>query len=352
MLRKRLKVAGITSLLAVFMGAADYVWAEEYKVLTGKDRLPRSYSDSCAKNADMAAMKKKVPGIYSDFQAMGKLSLSGKSLYKNLKDPANDLTSCMKPARDDMMGGQYMAGNSTLFVYGNADSINTMHEYFHAGQDISGAYSDMFRLNMRDATVALLLSEAAAAAYELVFEKEAETQNVKLYKAPNKVIKEKTERGTKTTIITSKGVWDDPDIRKAFDRAYNEEWKIGTGLIAADRQARALEAGGKAATRWLLEGRNTRWSSAYAHVTFDNINNNRFAFRDDNRERKKGYKKLRYGVYSKFGRVSANIDLTPNELLGTSAGHYIDKYMKANGLVVSKKDVSTSSKTRPAYPGF
>ncbi len=274
----------------------------------------RTAAKACAANANAKEVAEKLPQISRDNVLLAQLRLTGAPVYEILKDPAHKIKTCLFPVPE----GYYATSNyyleRTLTVPRTAATSDYFHEAFHAAQHMQGSY-DIYRLTIRDAAMGNLLQEASAVAYELAAQQEAANRGLKFVDSSD----------------NSKGASDKAGIRSAFNSAYTAGLKQHAG---ANAEAKALEAGGKAAVRYLLAAEDPQWRSDYANSTVKNMNKNLHMFTLDGRESHPDYAGKRRSTYNKQGTLSPGINFTPEEYLGANAEQHIDKTFKNMGLAM------------------
>jgi hypothetical protein len=256
---------------------------------------------NCAPNANLAEVEKKLPAVFRDLQIMNQLPQTGQGLYEQLKNRAWGLQTCLAAADSD---GRFQGRTATIPA--NSGTNVALHEYFHGLQSYNGSLGDNYRLTMKDSAVAHLLMEAAAAAYELVAEQEAKNRDIAFYR-PSGVGYHSHS----------------PKMRAAFQKAHDAAFAGNAWRDAPTRTALALQAGGRAAVRSLLEGSEPSWTKHYRQravfYTNDNISHL-------TRNADAGYENFRRGVFNRMGAVAWNINIIPEELTGPSADGYINTY--------------------------
>ncbi len=281
--------------------------------------------EASAMNSDLTAISKNVPQLARDLAIMAKLPLTGKPVYDMLIDPANGMRSTLFPV-PPKAGSTSTYQNKHARIGRGTGTSTAFHEYFHAYQDVTEDGKGMFSLTVKDAAIANFLTEASAVAYEIASRKEAEKLGLQFRATP--VYQEKEANGSVTTYtITAPST--NPENLKAFDAAYNAALAQNLG------EAKALEAGGKAVVRRLLDAKDDQWRSTYAQVAIININNNLHAFQDDGTSA--GYSQKRVDVFMRQGKLGTALNFIPDEFLGAQASTYIDKTFKAMGLQIEQK---------------
>lgn len=281
--------------------------------------------EESAMNSDLDAVSKKLPQLARDLAIMKKLPLTGRPVYDMLIDPANGMKSTLFPV--PLKAGSTSTYKNKHARIGRGTGTSTaFHEYFHAYQDVTEQGQGMFSLSVKDAAIANFLTEASAVAYEIASRKEAEKLGLQFRATP--VYQEKEANGSITTYtITSPAT--NPENLRVFDAAYN------AALKQNQSEAKALEAGGKAVVRRLLDAQDDQWRATYAQVAIMNINNNLHAFREDGQSA--GYTDKRVGVFQRQGQLGNTLNFIPDEFLGANANAAIEKTFKAMGLLIEQK---------------
>lgn len=287
--------------------------------------------EASAMNSDFNAMSKNVPQLARDLAILDKLPLTGRPVYDMLKDPANGIKSTLFPV--PLKSGSTSSYSNKHARIGRGTGTSTaFHEYFHAYQAKTEGEMDMFQLTVKDAAVANFLTEASAVAYEIATRKEAEKLGLQ-FRATPRYQETQADGSTVTYFITSPST--NPENLKAFDAAYDAALKQYAGLDAQAREAKALEAGGKAVVARLLDAQDDQWRSTYAQVAIININNNLHAFREDGSSA--GYAAKRTDVFTRQGKVGTTLNFIPDAFTGPQAQASIDKTFKAMGLLIEQK---------------
>lgn len=281
--------------------------------------------EASAMTSDLNAVSKNLPQLARDLAIMQKLPLTGRPVYDAIVNPANGIKSTLFPVPPKSGSTSTYQDKHARIGRGTATST-AFHEYFHAYQDMTEQGPGMFGLTVKDAAIADFLSEASAVAYEIASRKEAEKLGLQFRATP--VYQERDANGNITTYtITSSST--NPENLRAFDAAYN------AALAQNQSEAKALEAGGKAVVRRLLDAQDNQWRATYAQVAIININNNLHAFREDGQSA--GYTDKRVGVFQRQGQLGNTLNFIPDEFLGPQANAAIDKTFKAMGLLIENK---------------
>jgi hypothetical protein len=279
----------------------------------------------CAKDSNKILFAQKLPQVNSDFNKMSHLPLTGRPVYQALASPVSQIRTCVTDPRELGSGtlGLYYPSYNRLYVGNNATMATFTHENFHAGQDLHGVNLDTPQhLTLRDYIAASLLREATAEAYAFTLYQE-------------------DKRSAQPKNIGYQKNLHDIHMEKIFDEAYDAAWKKYADTGDKTRKAKSLEAGGKALTLALLNGKSAFWSKSYALLSKENAD---IVFKKGVPLNKKiaGYDDLRSNLFWKCGFVSPEINLTPDVLLGSRA----DAKTRQLGYKVAaliKKDASRPS---------
>lgn len=273
-------------------------------------RQPDVYADT----SNVVDFEKKIPSMAKDFSLMSRLPLTGRPVYDLLKNPDNQIRSAMYYTDDTSASTINYYVDNLVVVSSHASTTVTLHEYFHASQNIDKASLRTYSLTQKDAMISVLLTEAAAIAYELAARQESENHRLQF-------------RDTNYRTYS-----DHEENKSAFRSAYNQAWSQHPELDTRTREAKALEAGGKAVVRRLLAGKSATWKETYQSLTVKHISKNLHAFKNDAAKITPQYTELRNEVYARTGHVSSEINFIPDEYLGPQAAEHIDSTLKTMGL--------------------
>jgi hypothetical protein len=310
--------------------------------------------EACAANDDLAAVSANTPELSRDLAIMDQLPLTGRGVYDMLKDPANNIESCLYPVP---AGG----GTESTFQSGHArigrgtGTSTAFHEWFHAWQTVQQGGNNMFSLKEKDALADNLLKEASAVAYEIASRREAENHKLSFAPPSSRTVEQHYGPWTYEITYSAEGASDDANNKKAFDDAYAKAFAANPSLSAQDREKQALEAGGQAVVRRLLSGADVKWASAYAQLATENVNNNLDVF--DYRFYGPDYPQQRATVFSTEGTLASGINFVPPEYLGDGADAEIDKALAAVGISLDAPPAPQTTSTptppqvKPAAPG-
>lgn len=279
---------------------------------------PKDKANACANTSDMEDMIKNAPQLARDLGLLGKLPLTGKAVYDSIRDPANNIKSCLFGIPKGYMATAATYSGGRVDVGRKADSSTSMHEYFHAMQDKSKSGNGMFELTMRDAAVQNLLKEASAVAFELAVQQEAKNLGLNFFDAPDDGI----------------SASDNAETQKLFTDTYNQMMKVNSTMDDDLRVAKSLETAGKAVVRQLLGKADPTWAGGYAATVANNMNRNAHAFRETGTT--PGYLDKRNKSFSVEGKISAHINVIPDEYLGPDAEKHIAKALERVGLTMDK----------------
>lgn len=281
----------------------------------------------CVDNADIHGQFTKAQQLYRDLALLQRLPLTGSGVFDMLVDAKHDLRTCLDPQRiDNPMVGSYT--NGRLRLARGAGSGTSLHEFFHAYQEkVSGL--EMEKLDMRDAAVGNFLLEATAVAYELAAEREAQNRGVKLAEdAPVLRVENGIQVSYRVTSAAS-----DPLTRMIFKSAYDDASALYANIDARTREAKSLEAAGKAVVRHLLAASDPTWAQSYVQLVLLNINANTHIY-EQNNAAAAGYAAERTATYFAMGQVSSLINFVPDEFLGADADRHIARCLERMGLEI------------------
>lgn len=301
-------------------------------------------AESHVVNADLKNVAAQAPQIARDLNTMSQLPLTGYGLYNALIDPSYGIETSLFPVpKGSAATSTYL--NRQVRVARGSGTSTSMHEYFHAWQDLTNSKYSIYNLEMKDAIVGSLLEEANAVAYELASAREASNHGVPYAEAETY-----TQRvGGNVITIYQISASTNPDNIKAFNDAYDAAWAANEGADAATREAKALSAGGQAVVTRLMQGKDERWKNAYVERTVEHINNNLDVFRAQSND--PGYAAKRAAVFEGFGRVSDKMNFTPEAFRGTGPGVTQEVNKTFNTLGFSFKQVAETRQTiEPAQP--
>lgn len=264
----------------------------------------RTDSEVCVKNTNTQGMQKNLPLLHKNFQVIAQLPLTGKPVYNEILKPANDIRTCRvsKGTLKAKTLGTYDSGANKLRI-GEDTSIATFsHENFHALQDIGKVFDGLWggELTYQDSIVGRLLLEATAEAYAFTVYKEA-------------------QKFHPDTQVIFRQAFPDMDMDGIFEKAYDAAWEKNAGTGLKNRKQKALQAGGKAIVRALLEGKSEGWTTSYSKFS----TKYEPPYVSDADALYSEYMASRHALYLRTGHVSQYINLTPNILLGKNAAQKI-----------------------------
>lgn len=312
-----------TTLAVAFTGAAGCAGNH---INTNLKAVP----SSCAQTSDFEAMTRELPAVSSALDIMARLPLTGEDIYATINDHENKILSCTYKTSEETKEVLGYYQNKRVMIDNVTGTSVVFHEYFHAVQGTGNGLDERYALTFKDAVIACLLTEATAAAYELIAWKEAENNGLPFIQGQGQTF---AESG-----------WG----RQIFDNAYYRSWNGNEGMDLETRQAKALEAGGQEIVRYLLNGEDRQWRSFYLNNIRHDIKN---GFINNDHEKDWWYEGMRYNIYMKQGYVSSKISLIPEEFLGEDADRKIGEYFKKTGLKASKPfSLPTWGKTTASIP--
>jgi hypothetical protein len=282
---------------------------------------------ACAATSDRAELEQKTPELARYLDVLQQLPLTGAALYARITDPAGNITSCLFPmARTDTTDSSFEGG--TAHNGRGMGAGLAFHEYFHAGQYLRDADKNMSYLTAHDARIQLLLKEASAIAFDMATRREAANHGIAFPEA-REFVETKPDGTTvtyfRTFVSTSK------PAKAVFNAAYDRAWKLNAKLDPQKREAKALEAGGRAIVSRLMHGREPEWTGHYVRQTEQNIADNAKNDVFLHSGRGAAYARQRAKVFLNEGFVSPDINFVPPEYLGPAAEAQAAAALKALG---------------------
>ena len=272
--------------------------------------------ETCAAHAAPKAFAEKLPALHEMFQKVAGLPLTGKPVTDVLRNPAHGFQSCFMSAFPDTRQGDFIA-NKIRVLKSETNGQAYIHEMFHGAQQANGS-GDMpgtETMRMEDSIEGNMLIEATAVGYSFAAYKEMSKTDPQAYE----------------DFANSGYAF---GMKEYFEKAYGEAFEKLTALAPALREKKALEAGGKAVVKALLEGRDSYWTSTYANYAIENAPTYGGLSVERNDP---AYARTRRDLYLKAGAISPGFNLTPDDLLGPRAVRAIDGYLKAQGIEFTYK---------------
>lgn len=281
-------------------------------------------AQTCADIATLDELRDTNPQIYRDLAILERLPLTGSAMFAQVTHPDAFLRSCLTPYNENSgASGQY--SNKRLRIMRGMGSQTSFHEIFHARQDLNEDGLNE-KMTLRDAAVANALTEATAVAYGLMAEREAKNLGLTL---------------TDNTDTRRIGADDHEGTRAVFDAAYQTAFAEHTGLAASAREAKALEAGGRAVVRTLMLGDDDNWLRAYSQLVVHNLGVNQHIY-GRNTGSEAGYAQTRKNLFESQGAVSATINIIPREFVGDQAERHITRSFELMGIRVAPANTGAS----------
>ncbi len=275
-------------------------------------------AQTCADIAALDDMRATNPQIYRDLALLERLPLTGHAMFTQVTNPDAFLRSCLTPYNENSgISGQY--SNKRLRIMRGMGSQTTFHEIFHARQDLNDSANLGAKMTMRDAAVANALTEATAVAYGLMAEREAKNLGLAL---------------TDNTDTSRIGADDNEGTRAVFEAAYQSAFSANAALAADAREAKALEAGGRAVVRTLMLGDDDQWLRAYSQLVALNLDVNKHIY-SRNSGGEAGYAQTRQRMFETQGAVSAGINIIPREFVGADAERHIARCFDLMGIRIT-----------------
>lgn len=270
--------------------------------------------EECVQTSDTAAFQQKFPKLYANFAKIDALPYSGHAIAAHLKDPGNNISSCVANDLPGNVDGDFLPENGKLRVrLESADPRAYTHEVFHAEQYLNGTFNKLGTraFSIEDNIAGNMLVEASAVGYSFVAYKEMSKTDPAAYK-------------------NFADSWYSFGMRDYFDKAYDSAYAAGNNLSPELREKKALEAGGKAVVEGLMTGANKKWAFNYAvNSAYNNVGSGG----PEARERL-GYDADRADFYRKAGAISPDINITPDKLLAPHPEQDITAYLAKAGIVV------------------
>lgn len=285
---------------------------------------------TCADIAALDDMRATNPQIYRDLAILERLPQTGKAMFTQVTNPDAFLRSCLTPYDENSgVSGQY--SNKRLRVMRGMGSHTTLHELFHARQDLNDSENLGAKMTMRDAAVANALTEATAVAYSLMAEREAKNLGLTL---------------AASTDTRRSGADDNEGTRNVFEQAYQRTFAELATLDAGIREAKALEAGGRAVVRTLMLGDDDQWLRHYSRLVVLNLNNNQHIY-SRNTGNEAGYTQTRQRMFESQGAISATINIIPLEFTGVDAERHITRCYQLMGIRTTPANAANHYRLRP-----
>ena len=269
--------------------------------------------ETCVKISDTKSFSLEFPQLYKIFQKISSLPLTGSNVTAVVGAPEMNYSTCTVPSFDrDGVRGDF-TGTKLRVLEDDPDERAYVHEMFHAAQQANGSLNliGSGKFSVDDEIAGNMLMEASAVGYSFAAYKEMS----------------KTDPDAYENFANSAYAF---EMRGYFDAAYDDAEAKYAGLPANDREAKALEAGGRAVVDALLQGANKTWSFNYAVTSA--YNNARAAIIPDRNE--PHYAAARDRMYFNAGAVSPKINLTPRALLASNTADNVTTYLGMNGITI------------------
>ena len=281
-------------------------------------------AQTCADIATLDDLRATNPQIYRDLAILERLPLTGNTMFAQVTNPDAFLRSCLTPYNENSgTSGEY--SNKRLRIMRGLGSQTTFHEIFHARQDLNDDGLGE-KMTIRDAAVANALTEATAVAYGLMAEREAKNLGITL---------------TENTDTRRVGADDNEGTLAVFEQAYQSAFAEHAALSASEREAKALEAGGRAVVRTLMLGDDDHWLRAYSQLVVHNLSvNQRIYGRNTGTEA--GYADTRKRLFESQGAISPSINIIPREFLGADAERHLTRSFELMGIRITPANTGAS----------
>lgn len=286
-------------------------------------------STSCIPASEVLASKGYTQ-IRPVFERMTRQPISGTPVITRVTTPTEDVDACTsRDLPDGNMVAAYESQTRRLIVARNNVAPTTVaHEVFHAHQHLTGGFTGAGSnrlLTAGDRATALLLIEATAAAYAMTVIKEAGLNDPSY------------ARNIRTH---------DYGMTRTFNTAFDQSYGANADKPETERRRLALQAGGQAVVRALMNGQSSEWKSMYRGEAAKYLGFPSYS----------GARGTEYGVerdrqYARIGQVAPGLQLVPVEFFGASANDTISASQRAIGLRVpaaAPEQPFASSPRRPA----
>lgn len=287
-------------------------------------------STSCIPAADILASRK-YPQIRPVFERMAQQPISGTPVINRVTTPSEDVDACTsRSLPDGNLVAAYESQTRRLIVAERNVAPSTVaHEVFHAHQHITGGFTGVGSnrlLSAGDRATGLLLIEATAAAYAMVVIKEASLDDASY------------GRNLRTH---------DYGMARTFNTAFDASFAANEDKPAAERRRLALQAGGQAVVRALMNGQSSEWKSLYRseaqrYLGLPSFSGPRGAEYSAERDRQ----------YARIGQAAPHLQLIPSEFFGSRGNDSIASSQREIGLRVPAQAADStpfaSSPRRPA----
>lgn len=287
-------------------------------------------STSCIPAADIVASKN-YPQIRPVFERMTRLPITGAPVITRVTTPGEDIDACTSrnlPA--GTLVAAYESQTRRLIVARtNVAPTTVAHEVFHAHQHINGGFTGVGSnrlLSAGDRATGLLMIEATAAAYGMMMIKEASLDDPSY------------ARNIRTH---------DYGMTRTFNTAFDASYAAHADKPEAERRRLALQAGGQAVVRALMNGQSSEWKDLYRPEAQRYLGLPSFSG-----QRSAEYSAERDRLYARIGQVAPNVQLIPAEFFGSRGNDSIAESQRAIGLRVPAQAAAAipfaSSLRRPA----
>ena len=291
----------------------------------------RISSTTCIPAANLNTSDR-YPQIRPVFERMAtQAPISGAPVIARISLPDEDVNACTsRDLPDGTLVAAYESPTRRLIVArSNVAPSTVAHEAFHARQHITGGFNGVGSnrtLTAGDRATGMLLIEATAAAYSLV------------------VIKEMSF--TDPTYARRHLGTHDYGMMRTFNTAFDASYAANATRPETERRRIALEAGGQAVVRALMNGQSSEWRTLYRPEA------QRFLTLPSNTgTRNAEYTAVRDREYARIGQVAAGLQLVPVEFMGSRGNDSIAASQRAIGLRVGDTPANApfaSSARRPA----
>lgn len=289
----------------------------------------RISSTTCIPAANLNTSDR-YPQIRPVFDRMAQAPISGAPVIARITTPEEDVNACTsRDLPDGTLVAAYESPTRRLIVATRNVAPSTVaHEAFHARQHITGGFNGVGSnrtLTAGDRATGMLLIEATAAAYSLV------------------VIKEMSF--TDPTYARRHLGTHDYGMLRTFNTAFDASYNANATRPEAERRRAALEAGGQAVVRALMNAQSSEWRSLYRSEAQRFLDLPSFSG-----ARSAEYTTVRDREYARIGQVAPNLQLVPVEFMGSRGNDSIAASQRAIGLRVPAPAASQPFASAPRRP--
>lgn len=284
-------------------------------------------STRCIPATDIMASKG-YQQIRPVFERMAREPITGAPIINRITTESEDVDACTsRDLPDGNLVATYESQTRRLIVANrNVAPLTVAHEAFHAKQHLTGGFTGVASnslLTNGDRATGLQLIEATAAAYSMVVIKEISLD----------------DPGYAHNIRTN-----NYGMTRTFNTAFDASYAANANRPETERRQLALQAGGQAVVRALMNGQSSEWKSLYRPEASRYL-----GLASYTGARNAEYTAERDRLYARIGQVAPNVQLIPSEFFGSRGNDTIAASQRATGLHVPVPPQGfASSPRRPA----